>query len=177
MQLLFIMSLQKKTFNKDIRHIISYGLILAVLAFSLKWLQWKFLIIENAIDIYIGLIAVFFTALGIWVAMQLVKPKVKTVVFEKEVPEKFSFNENELIKLNLSSCYFLFLPDFMDKYTEYVLRHASPAELETKTQTMQDLKTMYKNPLFVILFTYAEILPVGLIVSLISSFILKKKEQ
>lgn len=91
------------TFLKDFRHIILYGLILAVLVFVLKWLQWKFLIVDNAIDIYIGLIAVFFTILGVWVATQLVKPKVQTVVIEKEVPEKFEINETELKKLNLSS--------------------------------------------------------------------------
>jgi len=91
------------TFLKGSRHIILYGLILAILVFTLKWLQWKFLIVDNAIDIYIGLIAVFFTALGIWVAMQLVKPKTQTIVIEKEIPETFSVNKTELQKLNLSS--------------------------------------------------------------------------
>lgn len=71
--------------------------------------------------------------------------------------------------------YYLFLPDFMDRYTEYVLRHASASELETKTQMMTDFKTMYNNPLFVVLLTYSEILPLGLVISLISSLILKKK--
>jgi DNA-binding CsgD family transcriptional regulator len=87
---------------KDIKHIIMYGLIAAILIFALKWLQWKFLIVDNAIDIYIGLVAVFFTLLGGWVARQLVKPKVQTVVVEKEVPEKFIVNEAALNKLNLS---------------------------------------------------------------------------
>jgi len=65
---------------------------LAILVFALKWLQWEFLIVDNSIDIYIGLIAVFFTILGVWVATQLVKPKVLTIVVEKEIyvtpPEK-----------------------------------------------------------------------------------------
>lgn len=95
------------TLFKGFRHIILYGLILAVLVFVLKWLQWKFLIVDNAIDIYIGLIAVFFTALGVWVATQLVKPKEHTVIVEKEVIvtqfDEFSINETELKKLNLSS--------------------------------------------------------------------------
>jgi len=93
--------------TKDVRHIIVYGLILAVLVFALKWLQWKFLIVDNAIDIYIGLIAVFFTALGVWVATQLVKPNVQTVIVEKEVlithPGEFTINEAELKKLSLSA--------------------------------------------------------------------------
>lgn len=86
----------------DFKHILLYGIILAVLIFALKWLQWKFFILDNAIDIYIGLVAIFFTALGIWVASQIVKPKVQTVVIEKEVPEKFLLNETELQKLNLN---------------------------------------------------------------------------
>lgn len=85
------------------RHILLYGLVLAILVFVLKWLQWKFLIVNNSIDIYIGLIAVFFTVLGVWIAGQLVKPKIETVIIEKEVPEKFSLNQTELQKLNLSN--------------------------------------------------------------------------
>jgi len=94
-------------FLKNIRHIILYGAILAVLVFILKWLQWKFLILDNSMDIYVGLIAVFFTALGIWIATQLSRPKVKTVVVEKEIyveqPKEFILNEAELKKLNLSN--------------------------------------------------------------------------
>ena len=95
------------TFLKDIKHIILYGLILAILVFALKWLQWKFLIADNAIEIYIGLIAVFFTILGVWATTQLVKPKVHKVIIEKEVfiplPDDYTINETELKKLNLSS--------------------------------------------------------------------------
>jgi DNA-binding CsgD family transcriptional regulator len=90
------------------RHIILYGVVMALLIFALKWLQWKYLITDNSIEIYIGLIALFFTFLGVWVATQLAKPKVKTVVVEKEVyltppPPDFTLNEAELKKLNLTT--------------------------------------------------------------------------
>jgi DNA-binding CsgD family transcriptional regulator len=95
------------TIFKEYKHIILYGFILAFFVFVLKWLQWKFLIVDNDIDIYVGLIAVFFTFLGIWVANQISRPKIKTVVVEKEikVPEPNSYipNECELKKLNLSA--------------------------------------------------------------------------
>jgi two-component system, NarL family, response regulator LiaR len=88
------------------RHIIIYGASLALLLFVLKWLQLRFLIIDHAIEIYIGAVAVIFTGLGIWLALKLSRPKIKTVVVEKEVyvskPVDFVLNEKELNKLNLS---------------------------------------------------------------------------
>jgi ATP/maltotriose-dependent transcriptional regulator MalT len=80
---------------------------MAVLVFVLKWMQWKYLIVDNAIDIYIGLIAVFFTILGIWIATNLAKPKVEKVIVEKEVyvpaPVDFSINQAALEQLNLTN--------------------------------------------------------------------------
>jgi DNA-binding CsgD family transcriptional regulator len=94
------------TLSKDTRHILFYGLALAILVFALKWLQWKFLIVEHSIEIYIGLVAIFFTSIGIWVATQLVKPKVVHIEVEREVlvpmPEHVTINEAELNKLNLT---------------------------------------------------------------------------
>ncbi|MBW3470250.1 hypothetical protein [Arthrospiribacter ruber] len=78
---------------------------MSVLVFVLKWLQWKYLIVDNAIDIYVGVIAVFFTVLGIWLAKQLTKPKVERVIVEKEVyvplSEDFAINQSALEALNL----------------------------------------------------------------------------
>lgn len=62
-----------------------YALSLAVLLFLLRWLELRFIIYQHAYEIYIGAIAVLFTALGIWLALKLSKPKVQTVVVEKEV--------------------------------------------------------------------------------------------
>lgn len=101
----------KMTFLNNIflktRHIILYGFLLAVLIFILKWLEWKFLIVNHSLDIYTGLIAVFFTIFGVWLATKWVSPKVRKVVVEKEIyiprPDEFTINEKELEKLNLSS--------------------------------------------------------------------------
>ena len=96
----------KHIFRK-FHHIILYGALMAILVFALKWLQWKYLITDNASDLYVGLIAIFFTLLGIWVATQLAKPKIQTVIVEKEIylgqPGDFAINETELKKLNLTT--------------------------------------------------------------------------
>jgi hypothetical protein len=77
--------------------------------------------------------------------------------------------------------YYIFIPDFLDKYIPHVLKEASragatQAELTEKAEEMEKFKEMYKNPLFVILASYAEIFPLGLVITLISALILKKKQ-
>ena len=77
--------------------------------------------------------------------------------------------------------YYFFIPDFMDKYAAVMISKAqasgiSKDQLAKKTAEMAQMKEWYKNPAFVILMTYVEILPVVLGVSLISAFILKRKE-
>jgi len=76
--------------------------------------------------------------------------------------------------------YYFFVPDFAEVYANHVLEQLkqdglSTAELAAKTAEMEKFKEMYKNPLIVILYTYLEILPVGLIMSLIAAFLLKRK--
>lgn len=78
--------------------------------------------------------------------------------------------------------YYLFMPDFAEKYGAHIIDKlktsgASQLEIDKQTKEMASFAKMYKNPLIVILFTYVEILPVGLIVTLISSFILKRKQK
>lgn len=65
--------------------VIIYGSSLALLLFLLKWLEWRFIILDHAMEIYSGAIAIVFTGLGIWLALKLARPKVKTIVVEKEV--------------------------------------------------------------------------------------------
>lgn len=78
--------------------------------------------------------------------------------------------------------YYVFIPDFMEKYSEMVISKAraegaSDAEIASQIKEMAPYKEMYKNPAFVVLLTYMEILPVALIMSLIAAFSLKRKES
>ena len=78
--------------------------------------------------------------------------------------------------------YFFFIPDFMEKFSAQELDKlkasgASQIEIDKETIKMENMVKMFKNPLFNAMMTYAEILPVGLVVTLISSLILKRKSQ
>ena len=85
---------------------ILYGISLAFLLFFLKWLELKFIIFNHSYEIYIGIIAIFFTGLGIWLALKLSKPKIETVIVEKEIyiekPVPFDRNISLISKLELS---------------------------------------------------------------------------
>lgn len=74
-----------KSFLSKYKATILYSISLALLLFLMKWLELRLLIFRHSYELYIGLIAVIFTALGIWLALKLSKPKVQTVVVEKEV--------------------------------------------------------------------------------------------
>src|SRR5882672_1315331 len=86
--------------------IIVYSISLAFLLFLLKWLELRYIIFDHSFEIYIGFIAVIFTALGIWLALKLSKPKIETVVVEKEVyitrNENFILNTSLISQLELS---------------------------------------------------------------------------
>jgi len=76
--------------------------------------------------------------------------------------------------------FYLFVPDYIDKYTVHVLNATArdhAASLAAKTKEMADFKEMYKSPFFVILITYFEVLPVGLVVALVSALVLKRKNK
>lgn len=82
-----------------------YGISLALLLFFLKWLELRFIMINHIFEIYAGAIAVLFTGLGIWLALKLTKPKVETVIVEKEVfvdKKDFRLNAAEQTRLGLS---------------------------------------------------------------------------
>lgn len=84
---------------------IIYSVSLAALLFLLKWLELKFIIFDHSFELYIGFIALLFTGLGIWLALKLSKPKIKTIVVEKEVfvkHENFILNKALIEKLSIS---------------------------------------------------------------------------
>ena len=78
-------------------------------------------------------------------------------------------------------CFFyVLLPDFGDKYVAYSIEKmkaggAAQAEIDAYALEMKTFGEQYKNPFFNAAMTYLEIIPVGLLISLISALILKKK--
>ena len=98
------MDIYTMTDNKNLllRHkaTIIYSISLGFLLFLLKWLEVRFILFDHSFEIYIGCIAIIFTALGIWLALKLSKPKLKTVIETVVVEKEVYVSRNENFVLN-----------------------------------------------------------------------------
>ena len=92
-------------FLQHYRSVIFYGGSLAIILVLMKWLEWRMLVIDHTIELYVGAIAILFMALGIWLANKLTRPRVNTIVVEKQIfikSDGFILNEAEVSRLGLS---------------------------------------------------------------------------
>lgn len=78
--------------------------------------------------------------------------------------------------------YFKLMPDFAAKYTAYEVAKvrssgASQAEIDKRIADLQQFEKMYRNPVINAGFAFIEPLPVGLIISLVSAGILRRRRR
>jgi hypothetical protein len=76
--------------------------------------------------------------------------------------------------------YFKIMPDFADKYAAHAIhdmraKGATDAAIAAKKVEMQKMKTMLNNPLLNAAMTFIEPFPVGLLVTLVSAAILRRR--
>jgi len=95
------------------KHLLIYGIFGGLLIVLLKTIEYRFLILERSIEIYGGLIALFFASVGIWLGLKLTKKKETVIV--KEVPvevkvevpvptrEPFSLDQTRLQQLGITA--------------------------------------------------------------------------
>ncbi|HXB07843.1 MAG TPA: DUF4199 domain-containing protein [Puia sp.] len=78
--------------------------------------------------------------------------------------------------------YTWFIPDFMERYSTMLIKQAqasglSGEKLAKKVAGINQMKDLYKSPIIVVLYTYLEILPVGIVIALFAALILKRKTR
>ncbi|HEX2640747.1 MAG TPA: hypothetical protein VHL50_09255, partial [Pyrinomonadaceae bacterium] len=82
------------------RTIFIYGVAMAILIGLLKLVEYKYFIRDVPLEIYVGLVAVMFTALGVWAGLRLTRPRIVREIVETSSP--FRLDENNLQKLGIS---------------------------------------------------------------------------
>lgn len=78
--------------------------------------------------------------------------------------------------------YFKFLPHFMDNYGAQAIAQlkasgASAAAVQAKVEELRKFKESYRNPLYNAAMTFIEPFPVGLVITLLSAAILRRKAR
>ena len=78
--------------------------------------------------------------------------------------------------------YYNVIPDFADKYTAHLLEKsraagASPEQLAAEQEKMNSMKWMLSNPLINGAVTLLEPLPVGIVLTLVSAAILRRRHK
>ena len=66
--------------------VVLYGLALGALVFILKYFEYRYWIRDLRVEVYIGVVAVLFTALGIWMGSKLLQGRKDLVQAEPGVP-------------------------------------------------------------------------------------------
>jgi ATP/maltotriose-dependent transcriptional regulator MalT len=88
--------------------VLIYGLIYGVcggaLIVALKLIEYRFLVVEHSVEIYGGLIALLFAALGVWLGIKLTRKK-ETIVFKEvlvSADAPFALNQERLRELSIT---------------------------------------------------------------------------
>ncbi len=78
--------------------IVFYGLVLAALVVILKYVEYRYWIRDLSMEVYVGVVATLFTALGIWVGSRLIQRKKAGVL-----PPPSQINDQALRLIGLSA--------------------------------------------------------------------------
>jgi DNA-binding CsgD family transcriptional regulator len=62
------------------RHVLIYGLVGGVLIAALNLIEYRYLVIEHSVEIYGGLIAAVFSAIGIWLGLRITARRQATAI-------------------------------------------------------------------------------------------------
>ena len=77
------------------KHVLLYGLIAGVLVAALRLIEYRYLVVEHSLEIYGGLIAALFAAVGIWLGLKLTRARTTVVIREVPVPTRGPFVRND----------------------------------------------------------------------------------
>jgi len=66
--------------RRAIRDIVLYSLAGGILITLLRLTEYRFLIVEHSVEIYVGLIATLFAGLGIWLGLRLTRNRTQVIV-------------------------------------------------------------------------------------------------
>jgi two-component system, NarL family, response regulator LiaR len=93
-----------KPVKKLLIYALIYGLCGGLLIAALRFIEYRFIVLEHSIEIYGGLIALLFAGLGIWLGLKITRKEQVIVEREVRVPAvvPFVLNEQRLQELAIT---------------------------------------------------------------------------
>lgn len=82
--------------------VLVYGLLGGVLIAALKVIEYRFLVLEHSLEIFGGLVALIFSALGIWLGLRLTRGRIVVREVPVKVNEPFVRNEAKAAELGIT---------------------------------------------------------------------------
>ena len=85
-------------------HVLLYGLLGGILIATLKFIEYRWLVVTHSVEIYGGLVAAVFAGVGIWLGLRLTRQAETVVVREVtvEAPATFVRDERAVESLGLT---------------------------------------------------------------------------
>ncbi len=68
------------------RHVLIFGLVGGLLIAILRYSEYRFVLIEHTVEIYVGIVAILFAAFGIWLGLRISRRRATVVVKEVLIP-------------------------------------------------------------------------------------------
>lgn len=70
------------------RHVVIFGLVGGLLIAALQYTEYRFIVIEHSVELYSALVAILFSAFGIWLGLRITRRReiIRETVVVKEVP-------------------------------------------------------------------------------------------
>lgn len=69
------------------RHVLIFGVVGGLLIATLQYTEYRFVVIENSVEIYSALVAILFAAFGIWLGLRITRGRetIRETIVVKEV--------------------------------------------------------------------------------------------
>lgn len=77
------------------KYVLLYGLLGGILIAGLRFIEYRWLVVEHSVEIYGGLVAAVFASVGIWLGLKLTRHTETVVVREVMVPAPVDFVRDE----------------------------------------------------------------------------------
>jgi len=143
---------------KAYRNMLFFAIIIAAIAVVLKFVEYQFWVRSISLEVYLGLIALLFAGLGLWVGQKWLNPKTETAI-SAEDSEKLiqqlektgiSSREYEVLQLLAEGLSNQEIADRLHVSLSTIKTHVSnlfsKLQVKRRTQAVQQAKSLHLLP-------------------------------